>query len=90
MLTLGDSFSIIITTRRTGTGALFDPSAVVLRVKRPNGSISDQTNVIRDSLGTYHSDVVADDVGAWRCKAIATGDSAGSSVVAFNVASDGF
>ena len=56
---------------------LTDPTAVKLRIRRPDASVSELTlaggQVVRDSLGQFHADVDIDQSGAWAGKWEATG-----------------
>ena len=47
-------------------GAIADPGAVVLKVKRPDGTVATHTSdVVRDSAGVYHADLTLSAAGMW-------------------------
>ena len=47
-------------------GAIADPGAVVLKVKRPDGTVATLTpDVVRDSAGVYHADLTLSAAGMW-------------------------
>jgi hypothetical protein len=76
-------------TFKDTTNALVDPTTVVCNVVNPNGS-SSTPSVVKDSLGTYHADVVADTPGTWGYQFIGTGTNRGADEGEFEVARSRF
>ena len=47
-------------------GSVADPGAVILKVKRPDGTVVTHTpDVVRDSTGLYHADLALSVAGVW-------------------------
>lgn len=71
---------------RDDAGDPVDPTTVTAKTKDPNGVVltygylTSPADIVRDELGEYHVDVVADEVGTWTYKWIGTG--AGQAVAA--------
>ncbi len=66
----GDLVSVQATFTNAA-GGLQDPGAVYLSVRAPNGTVTTYTYgvtaaIVRDSLGTYSSDISATASGTWR------------------------
>ncbi len=55
------------------TGAPADPTAVEVFIKAPSAKITESGAVTRDSVGAYHYDFTADEVGPWIYKFQGTG-----------------
>ena len=76
-------------TFKDSTGALVDPTTVVLKVKTPALVTSTYTyalaQVTRASLGVYYKDVTPDAAGVWRFRWYATGTPTLSREDYFNV-----
>jgi hypothetical protein len=80
----------VSTEVRDTSGALVDPTSILLRVKKPDGTfLADYTSPTKDSTGKYHQDLSALDVatlGHYQYAWITTGTAAGvSPAAAFEV-----
>lgn len=56
---------------QTAAGVATDPGGVVFKVKKPSGTVLTYTygvgaEVVKDSTGNYHVDVLVDLAGRWR------------------------
>lgn len=65
------------------TGSAADPGALVLKYRKPNGTVVTLTygvgsEITRDSLGNYHADIIVDQAGTWTYRFISTGNAAGA------------
>lgn len=65
-------------------GALADPDAVVVTLRKPDGTSVDNSPV-RDSTGLYHFDFVPDQVGIYYADWVGTGLVAAADVDKFEV-----
>lgn len=64
--------------RDSVSGVVVDPTAVLFRVRKPNGTVISYTyltdvQLVRDSAGNYHVDLNADSAAIWRCRWYSTG-----------------
>ena len=67
-------------------GAVADPGAVVLKVKQPDGTVVTHTpDVVRDSTGVYHADLVLSAAGVWAYRWELTAPNAGAAEGLINV-----
>lgn len=67
-----------ITMTFTVGGALTDPGTVTLKVLTPGGVLSTYTSeIVHDSTGVYHYDVVGSEVGYWNYRCEGTSPAAG-------------
>lgn len=65
---------------------LTDPSVVVFKVQDEEGSTTEYTESVRDSLGVYHQDILlSSGGGAWSYRAEGTGIYAGANEKQINV-----
>ena len=67
-----------------------DPTTLVFRVRNAVGAISTHiygtdVEVVRDSLGVFHMDVLLDAGGSWDVRCETTGAAAGASETSFDV-----
>jgi hypothetical protein len=67
---------------RAGQGV--DPGAVVLKIRAPDGSLL-LPEVVKDAVGRYHVDVVADAAGHWAYRWEFAAPNAGAAEGAFLV-----
>jgi len=71
------------------SGTLTDPTTVTLKTLNPSGTTATYTlgdsEITKDSTGTYHKDVEASVVGTWVYRWIGTGAAAGVDEAAFIV-----
>jgi hypothetical protein len=82
--------------RATGTfknaaGDIFDPSVVKFRVRTPAAVVTEyiygqNADLVKDSTGIYHFDVVLGAAGQWKYRWISTGTGATAKVVTLDVA----
>lgn len=77
-MTVGTRVRVTATFRRADTAALFDPATLQLVVTNDSGSTTYTypANVVKDSTGVYHYDVLASVVGTYRYswQSLATGE----------------
>lgn len=74
--------TVRLATTFTVGSTLTDPTAVSLTVREPDGTSTtltygDDAELVKDSTGTYHADIVADALGLWTWKWEGTGTAAG-------------
>jgi hypothetical protein len=82
--------------RATGTfkdaaGNLVDPSVVKFRVRTPAAVVTEYIygvagDLVKDSTGVYHFDVVLSAPGLWKYRWVSTGIGAAAKVVSLDVA----
>lgn len=86
--------------RATGTfkdsaGNLVDPSVVKFRVRTPAAVVTEYTygvnaDLVKDSTGVYHFDIVLSTSGLWKYRWVSTGIGAAAKVVSLDVAAAEF
>lgn len=59
-------------------GVVQDPDAIIFKVKNPSDNTTTYTygvgvELVKDSVGNYHVDVDADEVGVWYYRFVGTG-----------------
>lgn len=64
--------------RDANTEAVIDPTVVLFRARKPNGTVISYTyltdaQLVKDSTGNYHVDLNADASAIWRCRWYSTG-----------------
>jgi hypothetical protein len=82
--------------RATGTfkdsaGNLVDPSVVKFRTRTPAAVVTEYTygvngDLVKDSTGVYHFDIVLETAGLWKYRWVSTGIGAAAKVVSLDVA----
>lgn len=71
-------------------GTLVDPSVVKLRVRTPAGDVTEYVygtapDLVKDSTGVYHFDIVLNAGGLWRYRWVSTGIGATARIVNLDV-----
>lgn len=69
---------IRITVRFAASDTLTDPTAIIFKFKKPNGTITTYTHgtdaqLVKDSTGIYHVDLTLDAEGEWAYRWEGTG-----------------
>jgi hypothetical protein len=76
---------------KDASGTLVDPSVVKLRVRTPAAAVTEYVygvaqDLIKDSTGVYHFDIVLNAGGLWKYRWVSTGVGATAKVVSLDVA----
>lgn len=79
----GSTVLIEATFRRPDLTA-FDPDAVLIRTRDPDGVTADQV-VVHDGVGLYHAEFVPEVPGVWHYESLATSGTRGSDSGTFYV-----
>lgn len=79
----------------TSAGAAIDPTAVTAKVKAPTGTTTTlvygvDAGLIKDSVGNYHIDVSATEMGTYVYRFAATGTAQSASESSFRVRASAF
>jgi hypothetical protein len=80
---------------KDATGALVNPTTITFKALKPVSKTvlsyaTPATQIVEDSTGEYHVDVVADEPGAWVYRFEATGNVVCAKETSFQVASSSF
>jgi len=74
----------VVTAMFTVSGTLTDPTAVTLRVRKPDGTTAVVTNT-RTSLGLFTANITIDASGVWYYRWLGTGSAAAAEEGTFRV-----
>jgi uncharacterized protein YfaS (alpha-2-macroglobulin family) len=91
---VGDEARLSVAFTNAAAGTAVDPSAVALRVRAPDGTVTTYTyalaEVTRDSAGAYHRDIALTASGTWHWRWDGTGTNAASVEGGFQVRASNF
>lgn len=81
--TIGQQINCTVVFTDVATGAYVDPTNIRFWERDPSGNVTNHVylvdmNVVRDSLGHYHYNLLLDEAGTWYYGWIGTGSHAAS------------